>query len=139
MSHVKMRPYGIRSEYRDEAYGPTTKFSGSMSLRRKYRRLMHRQGRIDGRAEVESQVRDQEQQESHGCGCDECQQFFGGLFGGKFASCPVPLYHSKPKASRFRMNLGTEVLKALLSLSDGQKKRIVSNFNEQLGITPLKR
>lgn len=64
MSHVKMQPYGIRSAYRDEEYGPTTKFSGSIKNRRKWRRLMHRRGRIDGKSEVELQVQDIDESES---------------------------------------------------------------------------
>ena len=79
MSHVRMQPYGIRSEYRDEAFGPTTKFGGRSRHRKAWRRLMHRQGRIDGRAEVESQVQEmhEEQQVEESiarfCGCELCQ------------------------------------------------------------------
>lgn len=56
-----MKPYGSENQkyfWRDEEFGPSTKYRPVCKSRHEWRRLLHKKGRSNGRKEINFQLKD---------------------------------------------------------------------------------
>lgn len=63
------QPYGWHgTHWRDEDFGPATKFTGGpMKSRRRWRQILHKHGRRQGQADVEAQLAEMDAEPTFVC------------------------------------------------------------------------